>query len=135
MIPDQYPQASRPSGLQNRIPFQRNAFPKPDATTSPYTVTLRRRKNQLSNQLSIGPFATMHRPVGSGKWLASGCQIQSSLPIATAVSPMRLENPHSLSYHDRIDTKLPSITLVWSIWKIDERGSWLKSIETLWLLV
>ena len=29
---------------------------------------------------------------------------------------------------------LPSITLVWSMWKIDECGSWLKSIETLRLL-
>ena len=28
-------------------------------------------------------------------------------------------------------TSVPSITLVWSMWKIEECGSWLKSIETL----
>ena len=55
----------------------------------------------------------------------------SSLPIATAVSDMRLEKPHSLSYHDITRTKVPSITLVWSMWKIEECGSWLKSIDTL----
>ena len=55
----------------------------------------------------------------------------SSLPIATAVSDMRLEKPHSLSYQDITRTSVPSITLVWSMWKIEECGSWLKSIETL----
>ena len=55
---------------------------------------------------------------------------QISFAIATAVSDMRFEKPHSLSYQDRIDTKVPSITLVWSMWKIEECGSWLKSIET-----
>ncbi len=56
---------------------------------------------------------------------------QISLPIATAVSTMRLEKPHSLSYQDITRTSVPSMTLVWSMWKIDERGSWLKSMETL----
>ena len=56
---------------------------------------------------------------------------QISLPIATAVSAMRLEKPHSLSYHDITRTNVPSITLVWSMWKIEECGSWLKSSETL----
>ena len=37
---------------------------------------------------------------------------QSSLPMATAVSAMRLEKPHSLSYQERTRTSLPSITLV-----------------------
>ena len=55
---------------------------------------------------------------------------QSSLPIATAVSAMRLEKPHSLSYQVMIETKLPSITLVWSSAKLDEAGLWLKSTET-----
>jgi len=55
---------------------------------------------------------------------------QISLAMATAVSAMRFEKPHSLSYQDRIDTMVPSITLVWSIWKIEEWGSWLKSLET-----
>ena len=58
-------------------------------------------------------------------------RFQISLPIATAVSAMRLEKPHSLSYHDITRTNVPSITLVWSMWKIEECGSWLKSIETL----
>lgn len=37
---------------------------------------------------------------------------QSNLPMATAVSDMRLEKPHSLSYQERTDTKVPSMTLV-----------------------
>ena len=61
----------------------------------------------------------------------SGDDVQASLPIATAVSTMRLEKPHSLSYHDITRTSVPSITLVWSMWKTDECGSWLKSLETL----
>ena len=56
---------------------------------------------------------------------------QTSLPIATAVSIMRLEKPHSLSYHAITRTSVPSITLVWSMWKIAECGSWLKSLDTL----
>ena len=56
---------------------------------------------------------------------------QISFAIATAVSAMRLEKPHSLSYQDSTRTKLPSMTLVWSRWKIEERSSPLKSLETL----
>src|SRR5690606_36276161 len=60
-----------------------------------------------------------------------GPGVQSmSLPKATAVSAMRLEKPHSLSYQDSTDTKLPSITLVWSSATVEECGSWLKSIDT-----
>ena len=51
--------------------------------------------------------------------------------MATAVSAMRFEKPHSLSYHDITRTKVPSNTLVWSMWKTEECGSWLKSMETL----
>ena len=50
--------------------------------------------------------------------------------MATAVSFMRLEKPHSLSYQDITRTSEPSMTLVWSMWKIEECGSWLKSDET-----
>ncbi len=57
------------------------------------------------------------------------CQI--SFAIATAVSAMRLEKPHSLSYQESTRTKLPSMTLVWSRWKTEERSSPLKSLETL----
>ena len=55
---------------------------------------------------------------------------QICLASANAVSAMRFEKPHSLSYQDRMRQKLPSITLVSGIAKIDECGSWLKSIET-----
>src|SRR5205807_70879 len=51
-----------------------------------------------------------------------GSRFQISFPIATAVSIMRLEKPHSLSYHDSTATRLPSMTLVWSMWNTDERG-------------
>src|SRR6202171_2108666 len=54
----------------------------------------------------------------------------SSFPIATAVSAMRLEKPHSLSYHAITRTSVPFCTLVWSMWNVAECGSWLKSIET-----
>ena len=57
--------------------------------------------------------------------------VQISLPIATAVSAMRFEKPHSLSYQVRMRHSVPSITLVWSMWKIEEWLSWLKSDETL----
>jgi UTP--glucose-1-phosphate uridylyltransferase len=53
-----------------------------------------------------------------------------SFPIATAISAMRLEKPHSLSYQAITETKLPSITLVWSSAKEDEAGLWLKSTDT-----
>jgi hypothetical protein len=56
---------------------------------------------------------------------------QINLPIATAVSIIRLEKPHSLSYHDITRTSVPSITLVWSMANTDECASWLKSLETL----
>ena len=61
--------------------------------------------------------------------------LYSALPIATAVSAMRFEKPHSLSYQDSTRTKVPSITLVWSMWNVAECGSWLKSIETLGAVV
>src|SRR5207253_9526974 len=38
-------------------------------------------------------------------------RFQISFPIATAVSIMRLEKPHSLSNHDSTVTIVPSITL------------------------
>src|SRR6266567_475302 len=55
---------------------------------------------------------------------------QISLLMATAVSDMRLEKPHSLSYHDMTRTSVPPTTLVWSSAKDDDAGLWLKSIET-----
>ena len=62
----------------------------------------------------------------------SNCECHPiTFPNATAVSFMRFEKPHSLSYQARMRTKVPSSTLVWSIWNVDECGSWLKSIETL----
>ena len=48
---------------------------------------------------------------------------------------MRLEKPHSLSYHAITRTSVPFSTLVWSMWNVDECGSWLKSIETLGAVV
>jgi len=55
---------------------------------------------------------------------------QFSAPIATAVSLIRFEKPHSLSYQDSTRQSVPPITLVWSMWKTEEWLSWLKSIET-----
>jgi|GEM_PF-7013924 len=50
--------------------------------------------------------------------------------IAAAVSSMRQEKPHSLSYQLMTRTKVPSMTFVSFSAKMDERGSWLKSVET-----
>src|SRR5688572_17197849 len=55
---------------------------------------------------------------------------QVSLPIATAVSPMRLEKPHSLSYQDITRTNVPSITVVCDRSKVELAGLWLKSVDT-----
>ena len=48
---------------------------------------------------------------------------------ATVVSSIRLENPHSLSYQLDTLTRRP-VTFVSVASKIDERASWLKSLET-----
>src|SRR5581483_11575520 len=45
-------------------------------------------------------------------------------------STQRFEYPHSLSYHERTLTKLPSITFVYGASMIDECGLPLKSIDT-----
>ena len=82
------------------------------------------------------PALRAHRVANATRCAASGARdAYSSFPIATAVSAMRLEKPHSLSYHDITRTSVPFCTLVWSMWKVDECGSWLKSIETLGAVV
>jgi hypothetical protein len=53
-----------------------------------------------------------------------------SLPIATAVSAMRFEKPHSLSYQDRIEHEVAVHHLGLVHVEDDEAGLWLKSIET-----
>src|SRR4029077_7498824 len=65
--------------------------------------------------------------VGDSHQLAHG---DGSLLMATAVSTMRQEKPHSLSYQDMTRTNVPSITFVWSMANTDECASWLKSEET-----
>ena len=49
---------------------------------------------------------------------------------AAMTSSIRLEKPHSLSYHERTLTKLPGSTLVSEASSEDDAGLWLKSIET-----
>src|SRR5882724_2138615 len=53
-----------------------------------------------------------------------------SRPTATAVSTMRLEKPHSLSYQLSTRTSLPSITWVCLRSKVELAGLWLKSDDT-----
>lgn len=77
--------------------------------------------------LAQGQRATRVRPPTEAE---AGEFAQISLPMATAVSAMRFEKPHSLSYQDRTRQKVPSITLVWSMWNTEEWLSWLKSEET-----
>ena len=55
---------------------------------------------------------------------------QSNFPIATAVSAMRLEKPHSLSYQPITRTISPSTTAVCVASKVQDAGAWLKSALT-----
>src|SRR6202011_2465076 len=56
------------------------------------------------------------------------CRYRAAIK-AIVVSSMRLEKPHSLSYHEDTLTSLPE-TLVSVASNTEERASWLKSIET-----
>ena len=118
------------------------------STRLPFTSTSSRVRNDFVIGGSLVPGACAARSVAAaepgptlGMWsrlcVASrsaaarpGHETYSSFPIATAVSAMRLEKPHSLSYQDITRTSVPFCTLVWSMWNVDECGSWLKSIET-----
>src|SRR3984957_1300545 len=53
-----------------------------------------------------------------------------SLAIARAVSAIRVEKPHSLSYQLRTRASLPSITWVWGRATVEEAATWFRSIET-----
>ena len=59
---------------------------------------------------------TRRSRVGAGRGVERGfintSSNQMSLLRATAVSDMRLEKPHSLSYHDITRTNVPPTTLV-----------------------
>src|SRR5947207_5812124 len=48
---------------------------------------------------------------------------------------MRLEKPHSLSYHERTRTKVLSSTWVWVTSNVELCGSWLKSTDTVGALL
>jgi hypothetical protein len=47
---------------------------------------------------------------------------QRALTIASVVSSMRLEKPHSLSYQDSTFTSVPPMTLVSVASKVDDAG-------------
>ena len=55
---------------------------------------------------------------------------QRNLPMARPVSIIRLEKPHSLSYQLTTRTRPSEVTAVCGAAKIEERLSWLKSMET-----
>ena len=64
------------------------------------------------------------------KRLEAGRHDQISFAIAPAVSTMRFEKPHSLSYQLTTRTSLPSITAVSRLSMVELAGLWLRSIET-----
>ena len=113
------------------------------STRLPATSASSRVRNGLlmmlpSNRIGISRFCERRRRAPAGALVRRAMRRPSGqivLASAMAVSAMRFEKPHSLSYQDRMRTNVPSMTLVWSMWKIDERASWLKSIETLGLSV
>src|SRR5579875_3127926 len=53
-----------------------------------------------------------------------------NLPTSAAASTMRLEKPHSLSYQLITRQKRLSMTLVCVRSKLEECGSWMKSLDT-----
>ena len=61
-----------------------------------------------TDSLSRGP-RRIECGAGFGE-IADGDGLQPSLLMASAVSDMRLEKPHSLSYQESTRTKTPSIT-------------------------
>ena len=52
------------------------------------------------------------------------------LPNSAAVSAIRFEKPHSLSYQPMTRTSAPSTTAVCVASKVQEAGQWLKSMLT-----
>ncbi len=78
-------------------------------------------------RLDGGPYQT---PVGAGRPQPAAFIYRPTRAMATAVSLIRDEKPHSLSYQLITRTNVPPITLVSFSAKIEERGSWLKSLDT-----
>src|SRR6185437_6862034 len=95
-------------------------------------VEIDAQENALSGDFGVveGAERFGHDPSLRNRTPADDGTDQISFAIATAVSAMRLENAHSLSYQESTRTKVPSMTLVWSRWKTEERSSPLKSLET-----
>ncbi len=58
------------------------------------------------------PFAGELGVIQNWKGRERRCPCHPSFPIATAVSAIRLEKPHSLSYQDTTRTSVPSMTRV-----------------------
>ena len=57
-------------------------------------------------------------------------EVYSADPSSAAVSDMRLEKPHSLSYQPITRVSAPSTTAVWVASKVHDAGQWLKSMLT-----
>ncbi len=83
--------------------------------------------------VEVGP--QQHPPAGAvevvdGPERGGGCHGQWA-PNTAAVSAMRLEKPHSLSYQPHTRTSLPpSISAVWVLSNEQDAGWWLKSVLT-----
>src|ERR1700761_4472640 len=60
---------------------------------------------------------------------------QSIVAMCRAVSAMRVEKPHSLSYQLSTRASLPSITWVWGSAKVELAATWLMSMDTMGSLV
>ncbi len=92
--------------------------------------------------------APPYRQAGAGGWAEyarhSSIQGEAAVPVRTprqgrpayrlpssaAVSDIRLEKPHSLSYHASTRASSPSTTVVCVASNVDEAGLWLKSMLT-----
>ena len=97
------------------------------------------RRQSRANPRIAGDHTTLHRnveilpdqdPLVAQVRIRQPQNLHDAFDQATVVSIMRLEKPHSLSYHEQTFTSVPSMTLVSVASKIDECESWLKSTET-----
>src|SRR5690606_20236888 len=100
-----------------------------DMLPSPLRMRMVKKLMPTTSPPSVLPSTETKMPRTSGAFLPEArCAYLADIN-ATVVSSMRLEKPHSLSYHDETLTRRPE-TLVSVASKLLEAGLWLKSTET-----
>src|SRR5205085_2857029 len=99
-----------------------NARVVADAAVLYRDVEIRANEDPLAAQVHVGHALELHYFT----WASSAPTVAN----AAVTSSMRLEKPHSLSYHEETFTSVPSETRVSVESKIELAGLWLKSDDT-----